>query len=89
MVLREIRDIVQQYSIGPTDSLYLYFLGQFAEAPLIIRIGELQDVLNLPDIWLLQLLADVQQLGGATLPESYLLQRTAVVQHLQTFVGHQ
>lgn len=71
------------------DFLYLYFLGQFAEALYIKRLKELQDVLDMPDPWLLQLLANVQQLGRATLPEGYLLQWATVVPHFHYFLGIQ
>lgn len=65
---------------------YLYFLGQFAEALYIERLGELQDVLDVLDPGLLQLLADVYQLDRATLPQFYLLQRATFVPRVHYFL---
>ena len=55
----------------------------------IYGLGELQDVLDVPDPGLLQLLADVGQLTRASLPEGYLLEWTTPVSHLHYLLGIQ
>lgn len=55
----------------------------------IDRPGYVQDLVDEPDLWLAQLLADVRQLDGSNLPEGDLLQWATGVALQQHFLVNQ